>query len=201
MKNNSDKLFEAIDSLKGAKDHCSALNAKNERLRIAYAKDIRHLCGLPHPPREKIKRLLIQRKMIDRTLQVTNRHIISIFKHQLTLEQAVLHIEIGGGLSLVHEALKDTNDGTNHIVTMQTALEDMADSVCEVSDALTLYGQVDISDSECELESELALLLASPTERIAVAIESSIPIAPSESISDRAIGDDGSDGYNLRMKS
>jgi len=201
MKNNSDKLLDAIDGLIRSKDHCDALNAKNERLHLAYTKDIRKLCALPSPPLDKIKRLLVQRKMIHKSLEVTNRHILSIFQHQLTLEQARLNLRIGESLTVTHGALRHVDDQFNSVSELRDALDDMAHSVCEVSGVLATHDHVDMDDSESDLESELAALIASPTRRIAADVRSSIPTVPSTPISERGDGDDGSDGYRERMKS
>lgn len=181
-KNNSEKLTTAIESLIQTKNHCVALIAKNERLRVAYGKDIKCLSRLAAPPHGKIRRLLIQRKMLGANIDMTNRHILAIFKHQLTIEQAILHGQIGESLMGAQRAIAVSNDNLEEINSVRAALDDMAASVCEVSEVLLDYGQMDIDESDSELEAELEALLASPTSRIAVTISPLAPIAPSSPI-------------------
>lgn len=166
-----ERLCNAVQSLNMCEQQCHAVASKNEKLRAAYRKDIIKLSKVPKPPRHRIRGLLMQCKLLDNNLKSIANHTTSIFRHKLTLEQAMLNISMGESLKETVDALGATNVSVDKIDDMSEALTNMTDAVCEISEALSANQISDFEIDDDELNAELLELCEE---------ELDIPVAPTE---------------------
>lgn len=178
---DQERLCNAVQSLNMCKQQCDAVTSKNEKLRAAYIKDIKKLSKLPRPPRHRIRALLMQCKLLDNNLKSIANHTTSIFRHKLTLEQAMLNLTMGESLKETVDALGATNVSVDKIDDMSEALTNMTDAVCEISEALSANQISSFEIDEDELNAEL-LELCEP--------ELELPVAPTEPLVASASAED-----------
>lgn len=195
------KMTTAIEALIQCSDQCDAVIRKNDRLSIALGKDIKELMKAHIPPKSRIRLLLVRRSLIKDSSQRIYVHTVQLFKHKLILEEALLNSTIGDALSDVTSTLRQVSNinEVGRVETMMSALEEMTDTVSDISSALStahLHSDFDV-DSD-ELDDELDLLMQSATARTALSSSISVtgsrndivaPLAPNSELTRRDGGD------------
>ena len=161
-KNNIEQLNSAIQSLALCRQQCEAVVRKNERMSSELKRDAVFIAKSAETvPKERVLHILRQRRMVEQQIEKTRLFILSTFRHQLTLEQAILTSNIGDAIVMTNNALRSSvgSIAVDRAEEMQEALHEMTAAVCDVSTTIS-EATNDMGDfDEEELEHELVQLL------------------------------------------
>ena len=158
-----EKIHDAMQSLINSKKSCEAVVRKNENLKNGLTNDIHRIMRGAVSNQDKVRHLLIQRKLLTNQISNVQSNIVSIFNHQLILEQAMLNCSIGDSLNDTVVALSTTTEVHAAFEELSVALESMSNTVCEVSESLSSSVSCDNIDVDnIDLDEELRLLESLP---------------------------------------